>query len=372
MDAEPLVSVVIPSWNCAEDLRRCLRSLEEQCEVEVEVFVVDNGSTDGTVEMLRDGGVPHRALSENTGFAAAVNLGLASTSAPYVMVLNEDTVVEPTALSRLLRALLGESDLGGVQPLILEMEQGAPGRRDDPDAIVYSHGQSLTRDGRAREDGAGTPQALAPIARREIFGVCGAACLLRREMLDGLGGYDERYFAFYEDVDLNVRARIAGWRFRLEPAAVVWHTGHAAWTTGFARPASENARLVARNRMATQLKFMPFRSLPRIAAVEAASLVQAVRERRLRATVSGKVEAVGWLRAMRGDRSQLRRHGELESARRWLGVGWAQGKAGQALPRPEPARRAPVPIPGAGRAVPVRAEPQRPERPIPDRPPSSG
>ena len=372
MDAEALISVVIPSWNCVEDLRRCLRSLEEQRDVDVEVFVVDNGSTDGTVEMLRDRGVPHRALPENTGFAAAVNLGVASTSAPYVLVLNEDTVVEPASLSRLLRALLGESDLGGVQPLILEMEQGEPGRRDDPDAIVYSHGQSLTRDGRAREDGAGRPQALTPIARREIFGVCGAACLLRREMLEGLGGFDERYFAFYEDVDLNVRARIAGWRFRLEPAAVVWHTGHAAWTTGFATPASENARLVARNRAATQMKFMPLRSLPRIAAVEVASLVQAVRERRLRATVAGKLEALRWRHAMRGDRAQLRRRGRLESAWRWLGVGWAQGKAGQALPHPEPARGAPVPIPGAGRPVPVREEPQRPEPPIPGRPRSSG
>jgi len=363
MEADALISVVIPSWNCADDLRRCLRSLEAQDDVDIEVFVVDNGSTDGTVGMLRELKVPHEALPENIGFAAAVNRGVATTSAPYVLVLNEDTVVEPASLSRLLRALRGESDLGGVQPLILEMD-GEPGKRDDPDAIVYSHGQSLTRDGRAREDGAGRPQAQAPIARREIFGVCGAACLLRREMLEGLGGYDERYFAFYEDVDLNVRARIAGWRFRLEPTAVVWHVGHAAWTTGFARPASENARLVARNRAATQLKFMPLRSLPRIAAVEVASLLQAVRERRLRATVSGKLEAARWLGAMRQARAELRRVGRLEAARSWLGVGWAQGRAGQALPRPMAALRR------AG--GPVRAEPQEPAPPIPDSPRSSG
>ncbi len=139
---------------------------------------------------------------------------------------------------------------------------------------------ALTRDGRAFETGAGEPQSERWLRGREIFGVCGAACLLRRELFTELGGYDESYVSFYEDVDLNVRARIAGRRFAYVPEAVVWHAGNASWQAGFERPGAENARLVARNRIATWAKFMPLASLPRILAVESASLVRAARQGR--------------------------------------------------------------------------------------------
>ena len=122
-----------------------------------------------------------------------------------------------------------DPSMGGTQPRILTLDRGATRACDDPSVPVYSVGQALTGDGRGREEGRGLPQGSVPMDRREVFGVCGAACLLRRELFAELGGYDERYFSFYEDVDLNVRARIAGWRFLLEPEAVVWHVGEAAW-----------------------------------------------------------------------------------------------------------------------------------------------
>jgi GT2 family glycosyltransferase len=137
-----------------------------------------------------------------------------------------------------------------VQPRILKLEGGR--RAGDPDrAGLYSAGQALARDGRAFELGAGEAQAPQWLLRREVFGVCGAACLLRRELFDELGGYDESYFAFYEDVDLNIRARIAGWRFGYAPEAVVWHLGNASWMAAASSPGAWNARLVARNRIAT-------------------------------------------------------------------------------------------------------------------------
>ena len=148
--------------------------------------------------------------------------------------------------------------------------------------------------------------------------------MLRRELFDRLGGYDERYFAFYEDVDLNVRARIAGWRFAYVPEAVVWHLGNASWMTGFTHPGAENARLVARNRLATQVKFMPARSLPRVAAVETGSLVRAAHRRRLGATLRGKLSVLRWLPTLLGERRSLRREGDLERTRRWLGVRTAE------------------------------------------------
>ncbi len=235
--AYPKIAVVIPAWNSLDDLRPCLDSLAARDEVEVETFVVDNGSVDGTVAFLEEAGVAHLALPQNLGFARAVNIGVLRTTSPLVAVLNADTVLESGALSRLAARLEGaEGALGGVQPRILQLDSEGPGDPDDPDAVVYSLGQALRSDGRAYERGAGSPQGRPETQPREVFGVCGAACVLRRELLAALGGYDERYFAFYEDVDLNVRARIAGWRFELEPRGVVWHRGNVSWRASFGRP----------------------------------------------------------------------------------------------------------------------------------------
>jgi GT2 family glycosyltransferase len=315
----PAVAVVVPSWNSRELLPRCLASLRGQ-GIELETMVVDNGSSDGSVAYLEAEGVPHVALGENTGFAAAVNLGVARTSAAAILVLNADTALEPGCVARLLEALEADSALGGVQPRILQLEDGgeaAPAAIES--ARLYSAGQALTRDGRAFERGAGEEQRPDLLAPGEVFGVCGAACLLRRELFAELGGYDERYFAFYEDVDLNVRARIAGRRFAYAPEAVVWHVGNAAWRQGFDRPGAENARLVARNRLATQLKFMPLSAAPRIAAVEAGALARAARRRRFAATLRGKLSALRWLPALLAERRRLRRSGDLAQPRRWLG-----------------------------------------------------
>ncbi len=311
----PTVAVVIPSWNSVDLLSRCLDSLAGQGELDL--LVVDNGSTDGSVRLLRERGVPHVSLAENVGFAAAVDLGAARTKAPLVMPLNADTKLEPGCVAGLAAALEADRALGGAAPRILQFEGE---ERTVAAARLYSAGQALTRDGRAVEEGAGEAQSPVYLARREVFGVCGAACLLRRDLFDDLGGYDERYFAFYEDVDLNVRARIAGWRFAYVPEAVVWHVGNASWEAGYREPAAENARLVARNRLATQVKFMPLKSAPRIAVVEVGSLLRAARKRRFWATLRGKLGVLRWLPELVGERRSLRRSGEPSRARRWLGA----------------------------------------------------
>lgn len=316
MKREATVAAVIPSWNSVDLLPRCLDSLGRQ-DVPLETLVVDNGSGDGTLELLRREGVPHVSLPSNTGFAAAVNLGAARVSAPLVLVLNADTVLEPGAVAALAEALAADPGLGGVQPRLLQLEAGR--ESDVAAARLYSAGQRLSRDGRAFEAGAGEGQGEASARPHEVFGVCGAACLLRRELFDELGGYDERFFAFYEDVDLNVRARIAGWRFGYVPGAVVWHVGNASWMAEAPRPGAWNARLVARNRIATQLKFMPARALPRILAVELGALARATRQGRFRATLRGKLEGLGRLSQMLRERRRLRRDGAPDLAREWLG-----------------------------------------------------
>jgi GT2 family glycosyltransferase len=313
------VAVVIPSWNSLGLLPRCIESVRAQ-SVNCDLMVVDNGSSDSTVALLEHQGVSHLALSRNVGFAAAVNLGVARTRTDAVLVLNADTALAPGCLEPLLASLAEDPGLGGVQPRILQLVAdvdvpGAEGR-----ARLYSAGQALTRDGRAVEEAAGEPQSPSNLEPREIFGVCGAACLLRRELFDRLGGYDESYFAFYEDVDLNVRARVAGWRFAYVPEAVVWHVGNASWTAGFNQPSAENARLVARNRLATQLKFMSAAAIPRIVAVEAGALARSIARRRFGTTLGGKLSVLSWLPRLLRERRRLRREGDLRRARRWLGV----------------------------------------------------
>ena len=316
------VAVVIPSWNSLELLPRCLGSLDGQ-GVEVELMVVDNGSTDGSLEYLEREGAPHVSLPGNVGFARAMNLGASRVAASAILALNADTVLEPGCIAPLLDALEADPSLGGVQPRILQLEGALDAPRSIDTARLYSAGQALTRDGRAIEVGAGEGQRPEHLEPREVFGVCGAACLLRRELFDDLGGYDESYFAFYEDVDLNVRARIAGWSFSYVPEAVVWHLGNASWQVGFDRPDAENARLVARNRLATQVKFMPVSAIPRIASVEAGSLLRAITQRRFLATLRGKLAALRRLSEPLEDRRRLRHSGDPSQARRWLGRGWS-------------------------------------------------
>lgn len=315
MSGEPKVAVVIPTWNSAALLPRLLDSIAKQ-EEPIELLAVDNGSSDGTVELLAERGIPHLTRGENTGFAAAVDLGAERTAAPYVMPLNADTELEPGSVAALLAALDADPGLGGIAPRILQLEGEA---RDVATARLYSAGQALTRDGRALEIGAGEGQGPAALRGGEVFGVCGAACLLRRELFVDLGGYDRTFFSFYEDVDLNVRARIAGWRFNYVPEAVVWHLGNASWMAEAPRPGAWNARLVARNRIVTQARFMPLGSVPRILAVESGALIRAAGQRRLGGTLRGKVEGLARLPGALAERRRLARRGDLSRPRAWFG-----------------------------------------------------
>jgi GT2 family glycosyltransferase len=312
VNVDARVAIIIPSWNSAALLPRCLDSLAGQGEVEL--VVVDNGSTDGSVDLLRERGIDPVTLPGNVGFAAAIDLGASRTRAPYVMPLNADTELEPGAVSALAATLAADPGLAGVAPRILQVE----GESDVAAARLYSAGQALTRDGRAFEIGAGEAQGVAADGR-EVFGVCGAACLLRRELFTDVGGYDESFFSFYEDVDLNVRARIAGWRFKYVPEAMVWHLGNASWLASAPTPGAWNARLVARNRVVTQARFLPARALPRVAAVEAGALFRAARQGRLQATVRGKLEGLARVPGALRERRRLAAGGELARAQEWLG-----------------------------------------------------
>jgi GT2 family glycosyltransferase len=173
-------------------------------------------------------------------------------------------------------------------------------------AEIYSAGQCLTRGGRAFERGWGQPDARPYQARREVFGVSGAACLLRRELFKDLGGYDEAYFAFYEDVDLNARARLAGWRFSYLPQARAFHVGHAAWRQE-PRAHRFNVELTVRNRLATAIKVLPPSGLLGSAAMTLRSLAASPFHGTTAAVLAGTLTALRWIPRLLRERRRLRR-----------------------------------------------------------------
>jgi GT2 family glycosyltransferase len=293
------VAAIIPSWNTAQYLERCLLSLAGQDGVRIETMVIDNGSKDDSIDLIERIGAPHVALPSNVGFAAAVNLGVARTSASFVLVLNADCFLAPRCLKVLIAGLVADEGLGGVQPRILQegTTEGVP--------RIFSAGQCLARNGAAFERGWGQPDGPTYSQRREIFGVSGAACLLRRSLFTELGGYDAAYFAFFEDVDLNARARLAGWRFAYLPDAVAIHVGHAAWTQA---PESErfNVELTVRNRLATAVKVLPVRGVLGSVILTLRSLAGSPLRGTTKAVLLGIFTAARWAPRLLVERRRLR------------------------------------------------------------------
>jgi len=246
--AEPLAAVVVPNWNGAELLADCLESLRSLRGVpgSVEVVVVDNASTDTSLEILaRFPEVTVLRQSENLGFAAGSNVGIRATGAPFVALLNNDATVEPNWLAALLAALDAHPEAGAATSKVVAA--GRPTVLDNVGHVVYADG--LTR-GRGRlEEDVGQYQEI-----EEVFGFSGCAALLRRQMLDDVGLFDEDFFAYCEDADLSFRARLRGWSCLYVPGAVAHHRFSATSGSFTAR----KGYLVERNRFWLAVKNLPF------------------------------------------------------------------------------------------------------------------
>jgi GT2 family glycosyltransferase len=244
----PRVSVVIPTWNQAGLLAAALRSLRAQAFGDFETVVVDNGSTDGTAAMLgRDfPEVRVVALPRNCGFAAATNAGLRAATGEILVCLNNDVECEPGWLAALVSALDRMPDVGAVASKMLDATR--PG-------IIDSAGDSMSlvawNVGRGERDG---PRFNIG---REILSPCAGAAAYRRAVFERVGWFDESYFAWFEDVDLGIRAQLAGFRCWYEPAAVVHHHGSATAAT----MSDRKLFLSVRNRLFLFFKTMPLRRL---------------------------------------------------------------------------------------------------------------
>lgn len=219
------ITVIIPNYRGKDYIRPCLDSLRAQAAEHgasplFTTLVVDNGSEDGSLEIIRQEypEVKVIALPGNTGFCHAVNVGIRAADTPYVLLLNNDTIVRPGFLTALLERMESDERIFSVSPMMLSMQDES--RIDDAGDRYNALGWAFAR-------GKGQPAERYRKSVR-IFAACGGASLYRRETVLALGGFDENHFAYLEDIDIGYRARICGWHNVYEPCAQVLHAGSAA------------------------------------------------------------------------------------------------------------------------------------------------
>ncbi|HXZ82431.1 MAG TPA: glycosyltransferase family 2 protein [Acidimicrobiales bacterium] len=220
---------VVVNYNAGSALAECVASLRSAGVAPV--VVVDNGSEDGSLATIDTGDSVVRIVpaGKNLGYGRAVNRGATHLATPFVLVVNPDVVVEPDAVDALARRLEAEPDVAVVGPLIRNPGGSTyPSARSFPSFTVGA-GHALVgmfwpdnRWTRRYRDGP-SPDAGGRRGTREVDWVSGSCALVRREAFVAVGGFDEGYFMYVEDLDLCWRLRRAGWRVLYEPAAAVTH-----------------------------------------------------------------------------------------------------------------------------------------------------
>ncbi len=257
--------------------------------------MVDNGSHDGSIDYLRSEHPNVRvvALGRNTGFAHAANEGLRAARGEFAALINTDVVLAVDWIARMSAVLLEDPEAAAVAGKMLSLTE--PTR-------VYDAGDVLRRDGVCEQRGRFGRDDGRWELPGEVFGACAGAALYRREAVLALGGFDERYFAYLEDVDLALRLRLAGWRCRYEPA-VALHAGE-----GSSHQLKRGHHfLVTRNTLVLVAKAFPARWLPFVAYRQLAWACHALLERRLGAHLRAAMAALPLLPGTLRERPALRR-----------------------------------------------------------------
>ena len=220
--------MVVVNYNCREHIGRTLESLRHQTVPDVEAIVLDNGSSDGSVDLVsrRFPEVRQITSSANLGFAAGNNHAVARATGEFVMLLNPDAWLEPDSLERLAATLSEDPQIGVVGGTVRH-----------PDGTIQEQGNRVDRfcfPLPRRGDATG------PIDR-ECFYVGGCSLMMRLRDWRLLGGLDERMFMFFEEVDLCWRAQRSGFDVAVVPDAVIWHVGGATLSGGYAREGGRHA-----------------------------------------------------------------------------------------------------------------------------------
>lgn len=247
-------AVVVLNWNGIDYIRMCLEAVFVQSYESMRVIVVDNHSTDGSLEVIRDD-FPEAELVElpdNLGFAKGTNTGvrraLAEPLIRWIATLNNDTRVDPEWLAEMVRTCEADPRVGMVASKILFM---------DRPRVLNSTGILIARDGSARDRGWLETDEGQYDDKLDVFGPSAGAALYRREMLEDIGLFDEDFWGYLEDLDLAWRGRLAGWVGRFAPRSIVHHKYSAS--TGF--HSTLKIRVSERNRIWTLVRNYPARDL---------------------------------------------------------------------------------------------------------------
>lgn len=248
---KPLVSIIVPNLNGEAFIGDCLRSLERQDFKDFEVIIVDNGSTDGSVGLVRNE-FPwlERIIEnpENLGFAKACNQGIEASEGTLIALLNNDTETHSGWLAELVAAAQMHPDVGMFASKTLLFDS-----RDVIDTaghLIYPDGLNRGRGRLERDTGQYDDKV-------DVFSPSGCAALYRRSLFDEIGLFDEHHFAYGDDIDIGFRARLAGWKCLFVPTSIVYH--RYSMTTGEYSP--RKVFLVERNRIWIVWKYFPAKYL---------------------------------------------------------------------------------------------------------------
>lgn len=240
------VTIIIPNYNGAHFLKPCLEKLKTQTFQDFETLVVDNGSEDGSLALLREAYPEVRVISlgKNQGFSRAVNTGIRASRSPYVILLNNDTEPEPGYVEALIRSIGRSKRIFSVSPKMIQLHDRG---------LIDDAGDLYTIVGWAAQRGVGQPVEAYDRPCR-IFSACAGAAIYRRSVFEKIGCFDELHFAYLEDIDVGFRAKLAGYRNEYCPEAVVYHVGSG---TSGSRYNPFKVRLAARNSVYLNYKNMP-------------------------------------------------------------------------------------------------------------------
>jgi GT2 family glycosyltransferase len=247
-DPQTPLSAIVVNWNGREHLEVCLGSLCRQSLTGMEILLVDNGSTDGSLDLVRarfGEAVRIVALDHNRGYAGGLNAGLRAARGRLLLPLNSDTELADDCCARLVAAADAHPTTGMFAPKILAFDDR--GLIDNVGHLLYADGLSRGRGRLERDHGQYDVE-------QEIALPSGCAVLLRRALLRDVGLFDEALFAYCEDTDLGLRGRLAGWRCRAVPGAVVYHKYSAASDAY----SPLKAFLVERNRTWVAVRCLPW------------------------------------------------------------------------------------------------------------------
>jgi GT2 family glycosyltransferase/glycosyltransferase involved in cell wall biosynthesis len=272
----PDVSVIVVNYRGADDTVTCLRALFDELDYPAEklqVIVVDNASGDGSADRIR-AAAPNAEVVEapdNLGFAGGCNLGVRGARGSVVAFLNNDARPHPRWLREAVRVLRAEPAVGAVASKVLDW---------DGHEIDFVDG-GLTWFGMGYKRHAGQPDDGSHDTPRDVLFGTGSALVARTGVFRELGGFDERFFMFYEDVDLGWRMNLRGWRVRYVPTSLTYHKHHASMS---AVDTSRELYLLERNALAALYKNFSDETLAKVLPAALALVVR-------RATARGELDA---------------------------------------------------------------------------------